>query len=359
MNLIDRLTAEEIAALAGEDLDASARAHEQLAAPQGNLVNRRGPELASRRSPATRRLADPAEDHGSRRPASIATALPRTPLSTELAKLVRGACERLARQVSAAWSQLARTPVDVRWLDLETLDLRSFVFPVDSSCGLAALRAEQFEATLALELPPPVLFPLLAGLLGAPQGLGDERSSNRTPTDLERRLASRYVRSWAQECRPAWRDLGPLDAHFDRWELRPQRAWLAAPSDEYLVARYRVAMAEQSGEIRFAIPCGLLDAFDEFRERAQAARTRGAVSDSNSVARSADSATDLTLEVCLADISLSLADLRSMQVGDIVATDHAIDAPLIVRRHDEIVGSGEPGTVSGRRAIRLLSSHGP
>lgn len=268
----------------------------------------------------------------------------------DMARLVRGIHDRCGRNVALALSELLRTPVDIRLHDVAFIEYRQFILDVESPTCLAVLRAEPLDVPLALDLRPTLLFAMMNCLLGGRPR--DEEPPDRPLTEIEQRLAARIVRVWSHELRSAWRDVAPVEPTFERWEVHPHRAALAPLREPLMVTRFRLTMGAIDELVMLAIPRRAVDELPRRismgQESSRAMTSAGARP--HLATHAADSA---ELEVCLGGIRVSSADLHSLRIGDVIATNHSVEAPLFVTVENQPRYVGRPGVVQGRRAIRI------
>jgi flagellar motor switch protein FliM len=50
---------------------------------------------------------------------------------------------------------------------------------------------------------------------------------------------------------------------------------------------------------------------------------------------------------------INAEDLASLSVGDLIATEHRVDSPVIVNLDDQPIFLGRLGATAGRKAVRL------
>lgn len=268
----------------------------------------------------------------------------------DVGRLVRSIHDRCARRVAAALTEACRVACTVRVSDVEFVEYRQFVLNVESPTCLAVLRVESLDVPVALDLTSSWLFATLGALLGGKPR--DEDPPQRPLTEIEQRLAARVVRVWQQELRSAWRDVAPLEPTFERWEYHPHRAALAPPREPLMVVRFQTTVGDVEGFVTLAIPRRAIDELSARGGRADAADRHGGADRAPAESAGESTATS-TLELCLDEFPVSLADLRTLRIGDVIATSHAVDQPLIVHLDGVPRFTGQGGIVQGCRAVRL------
>lgn len=268
----------------------------------------------------------------------------------DIARLVRGLHDRCGRQVGRALGELLRQSIDIRLHDVEFVEYRQFILDVESPTCLAVFRVEPLDVPVALDLRPTLLFAMLNCLLGGQPR--NEDAPTRPLTDIEQRLAARLVRVWTHELRSAWRDVAPLEPLFDRWEAHPHRAALAPLREPFMVTRFRAVLGGIDEVVTLAIPRRAIDELPQ-RLALRDDPRHASVSPHLAPAPLTEGPNPTWCEVCLDDVTIAGADLRSLRVGDVIATSHRADAPLGVRIGGVLQYLASPGVVQGRRAVRI------
>ncbi|MDG2383969.1 MAG: flagellar motor switch protein FliM [Pirellulaceae bacterium] len=251
----------------------------------------------------------------------------------------------LARRFEDILSSGLQQLVDVQLQDVQAMTYSQFAFSRAKPTCFVILQATPLPSPLALDLSPPVLYPLLDCLLGG----GKQPCSipDRPPTELEQRLAGRITEMLLNELRDAWEALLAVNLTVDRMESNAQRVRLVSPSDPVIVLIFRTRVAEQTGDFTLCLPtqairkmvdkllCGEygIVAPDE-RQKEQAVKTS-------------------ELVVKLAMEPLSAAEWSQVKVGDVVLTEVPADGMVDVLIDGEVRFSGRPGAIDGHRAVEL------
>jgi flagellar motor switch protein FliM len=185
------------------------------------------------------------------------------------------------------------------------------------------------KGTWWMSIDQDLVFPLLERLMGG--GLAVQSHVCRALTDLERRLLPRILHPFQAAMSSVWpsfdSEVAPTlgcsyPAHVEKSEVGH--------------CRFSVEMGPVIGAIEVAAPW-IQAGF------AQATNQSNLMEEGQSV--------DLT--VILARAEISEDELRSLEVGDVIATGHRPDQPLQVEMDGQVRFLARPGSQDGQKAIQI------
>lgn len=251
--------------------------------------------------------------------------------------------EGLARDFGAALSALLRTPADVSLTGVDQLTYGQFVCNLETPACFYLLRADPWDDRLMLDIEPSILHPMIDRLLGG--GGEEEPPPDRPLTEVELCLAARIVRLFLQECRHAWENVVDLKLDVLQVESNP-RLLRVLPADELVIlVGFELSVGELSGLMRFCLPCRAIQSVgDKLLPENPAPINRSIPS--------------LLAEVraTLAETSITAAELADLCVGDIIATETAVDSPAMVSVQGVSKFHAKPGVYQGHKAVRLTET---
>lgn len=249
----------------------------------------------------------------------------------------------LARDFGTALSALLRSPVAVSLTGVEQLTYGQFVFNLETPACFHLLKADPLGERLMLDIEPSILYPMIDRLLGG--GREEDPPPNRPLTDIELCLAARIVRLFLQECCHAWQDVVDLKLDVLQVENNP-RLLRILPADEMVIlSGFEVAIGELRGLARFCVPCRAIERIGDKLVLNDFARNDRYMSDSMADVR-----------VTLAETQITAGELAELRVGDIIATETAVNSPALVSIDGECRFHAKPGAYQGRKAVCLADS---
>jgi flagellar motor switch protein FliM len=297
-------------------------------------------ELLLTGAPGDEAAVAPAESAAPSPPPAQPADCPVTPEERRVLQALRRLLERFCQGLMTSLSQLLRAETRVAVAGVERALAGQFVWRrADPTCFVTLATADG-QPSLLLDIGLPLLFPMLERMLGG--GLPPSATIRRPLTEIEQRLAARVAQLVADELRQAAdADHCPrlmIRQLASRAEVEPRGA------DEPVVCvALDVAFGAASGPLCLAVPW-------QRAEWLRAALTAAAGSASSGAVTPG---TGVELAAVLAETRLSSRDVRDLAVGDVIATDKNISEPIDVTLDGQPTFHGTPGTLDGRKAVRL------
>ena len=275
---------------------------------------------------------------------------PREPLA-----VLRTLHEEFCRRLSAALSELLRTDVDAKMPRVVMLRCGEFLYGLPNPTCLNIVEAEAVEGMFLLDLEPRVLYPMIDRMLG---GAADATAWDHRPlTDIELRLVSRITDRCLAELASAWRDLLPLELRVQRVASNPQLVRNVDPTDEIVLFGAELHVGEARGGISLAAPRHVTHCLLN-QLGVHAARASG-VPDAAGRPTLPPAGSFVELVVHLAKTRIDRAELAELQVGDMITTDHPVEAPLEVSLDGEPRFRAAPGALRQRKAVQIVADVAP
>lgn len=224
--------------------------------------------------------------------------------------------------------------------------LRETVVP--SNFNLVAVRPLRGSGLLVCE--PALVFAVIDALFGG-SGKFPVRIEGRDFSPTEQRVILRLVELLIGEYNRAWQDLYPLELAYQRSEMQPQFAGIAAPGEVVVCSAFSVEIGDAVGTIQICVPYATLEPIrDVLGSRAPG---DGSGVDRRWVSLLTDQiqAAEVELVAELAHAPATVEQLLAMQPGDFIELDLA---RTIVARVDGVpVLEAGYGTSHGRYALRV------
>jgi flagellar motor switch protein FliM len=245
----------------------------------------------------------------------------------ELVRGLQSLHEGLARNFGASLSAILRSMVEVRLISVDQLTYREFIQSLEIPTCFNLLRPKPLERNWVLDISPALLYPIIDRMLGG--GSTGESNLNRPLSEIELRLAGRITQLFLRELRTAWLSILSLDLEIERVESNPQLVHIVPPNE-------RVASKLTSSSwIGYAGTSA-----SEASQDQMANRLDGSL---------------VNVVVTLARSQIKTGDLFDLQVGDIISTEKDIQQPLEVEIADAVKFLAAPGSLKGRKAIKIES----
>lgn len=261
--------------------------------------------------------------------------------------------EGFGRNFGAALSGYLRTIVEVSVAHTEQLTYSEFIHSLPNPTCFNLLKAEQLDGQLCLEISPLIIYPIIDRLLGGSNA--DLFIPQRPLTQIEQRLVQRITDRAMAHLSEAWSNLTPIKFTVSDFESNPQLVLIVPPNETVVVVGFEVKMGNRAGTMSLCIPynviepiMGVLAAQNWFSYQ----RKGGQEDHVKKLTRNVNNA-PLQLRALLAQTSITVSDLMSLQVGDIITTAKGCNREVLVQVEGRNKFLGEIGQFRGSRSIRI------
>jgi flagellar motor switch protein FliM len=261
--------------------------------------------------------------------------------------------EGFGRNFGAALSGYLRTIIEVSVAHIEQLTYSEFIHSLPNPTCFNLLKAEQLDGQLCLEISPLIIYPIIDRLLGGSNA--DLFIPQRPLTQIEQRLVQRITDRATHHLSEAWSNLTPVTFRVDDFESNPRLVQIVPPNETVVVVGFELKMGNRTGTMSLCIPynviepiMGVLAAQNWFSYQ----RKGGQEDHLRRLTRNVSNA-PVEARVFLAQTSIRLDELMSLQVGDIVTTDKDCARDVLVQVEGKNKFLAQCGQYRGNRAIRI------
>jgi flagellar motor switch protein FliM len=261
--------------------------------------------------------------------------------------------EGFGRNFGAALSGYLRTIIEVSVANIEQLTYSEFIHSLPNPTCFNLLKAEQLDGQLCLEISPLIIYPIIDRLLGGSNA--DLFIPQRPLTQIEQRLVQRITDRATHHLSEAWSNLTPVTFSVQDFESNPQLVQIVPPNETVVVVGFELKMGNRAGTMSLCIPynviepiMGVLAAQNWFSYH-----RRGGQEDFHRKLTHNICAAPIELRAFLAQTSISVSDLLSLRVGDIITTDKEATTDVLIQVEGKNKFWGQVGQFRGSRAIRL------
>ncbi len=260
-----------------------------------------------------------------------------------------------ARNFGAGLSAMLRSIVEVKLTSVDQLTYSEFVFSLENPTCFNLIKAEPLEGNLILDMNPSILFPIIDRLLGG--GREEGPGARRALTEIELRLVSRITSLFLAEMKRAWENVLELHLEVVQVESNPQLVQIVPPNEVVVLISFELTLADVRGMFNLCVPFNSIERIGH-KLSANSWVTYGrkaASSESIETVSERLSRSLVELVVHLADTTITTGDLIGLRVGDIIATEQDVHAPLTVRVEDVTKFHAYPGAIKGHKAIQIVA----
>ncbi len=237
--------------------------------------------------------------------------------------------ENFARSVGLSLSAFLRSQIVANFISVEQLSFADFARSLPGPSCLLALGVHPYEENSVLQLDRSLVFLILEILLG---GAGKTIAKlERDITEIERGVLDSPFRIILQDLRSAWLSIAAVDFFLQSHVSEPQLLQVLAQDDAVVVVSMGLRVKENSGLMHLAFPSTLIKMFRERSGQLTAMRHREPSETDHARILHRLKPANVELEAKLAGPKLRLESLMRMEVGDVLALDHALTKDLELR----------------------------
>jgi flagellar motor switch protein FliM len=263
--------------------------------------------------------------------------------------------EGFARNFAAFLSGFLRAIVEVRVASADQLTYAEFMasLPNPTSFNLINIEAADLEGQLCLEVSPLIIYPIIDRLLG---GSNHEVFIPQRPlTLIETKLVQRILTRAMTNLAEAWESVRKIEFQLGQMESNPHIVQIVPPNEVVVVIGFELKLGSRAGTMSLCIPFTVIEPLmDEISAQSwfQAGRHR---SDQQWGRLIADRIADAKVEVVaiLAETSMTVSDLHSLEVGDVIMTGKPADSPVTLHIESVPKFLADIGCHKDQRALRI------
>jgi flagellar motor switch protein FliM len=252
-------------------------------------------------------------------------------VSKEQMRALEGIHDSFSRTFGASLSGFLRTIVEVRVATAEQLTYSEFIRSLPNPTNFNLLTAEPLEGQMCLELSPLIIYPIIDRLLG---GSNAELFVPQRPlTMIEQRLVARITDRALTCLTEAWCEL--VDAQFKITEVEsnPHLVQIVAPNEVVVVLGFEIKISGRAGTMSLCIPFNVIEPVmgKLLAQGWLAYQRRAAPEDKTEVLARSLGATWVDLVAYLAETTITVNELLTLQPGDIIQTTKPADGQIILQ----------------------------
>lgn len=267
--------------------------------------------------------------------------------------------EAFARNFGASLSGFLRTIVEVKVATCEQMTYAEFIAGLANPTSFNLITADTLEGTICLEISPLIIYPIIDRLLGGSSQ--DLFIPQRPMTLIEARLISNVTARGLTALSEAWSTVKSLQFSVSATESNPQLVQIVPPNEVVVVIGFELKLANRAGTMNLCIPYNVIEPVMEQLSAQSWFSTAKSAKTNDHELRIGSALHAATLEVagCLANTTISLADLLGMSVGDVIVTEKASSEPVVVTIEGESKFLAQLGRHKDHLALRVLRRLAP
>jgi flagellar motor switch protein FliM len=274
-------------------------------------------------------------------------------VSKDQMRALEGLHEGFGRNFGAALSGYLRTIIEVSVAHIEQLTYSEFIHSLPNPTCFNLLKVEQLEGQMCLEISPLIIYPIIDRLLGGSNA--DLFIPQRPLTQIEQRLVQRITDRAMQFLSEAWSNLTPVTFSLQDFESNPQLVQIVPPNETVVVIGFELRMGNRAGTMSLCIPYNVIEpVMTQLSAQSWFSyQRRGGHDDAIKKVQKTVSSAPVEMRAILARTRISLNDLLTLQVGDLITTDKPVDSEIGIQVEGRNKFFAQLGQMRGNRAVQI------
>lgn len=258
--------------------------------------------------------------------------------------------ERFSRNLRIGLFNLLRKTPDISVGTVQVQKYGAFLRQLVVPTNFNVVSMQPLRGSGLIVCDPTLVFAVIDALFGG-RGSFHTRIEGREFSATEQRVIRRLVEVIETEYQKAWNGVYPLHMHYQRSEMQPQFANIAAPSEIVVSASFTLEINDATGDIHICIPYATLEPIrDVLYSNTQG---DGAESDDRWVKLLKHQIQDaqVTLSAELGHAPLTVRDLMTLKAGDFV--ELTLNKQIEAKIDGVPIFRGHSGVSAGKYALKV------
>ncbi len=258
--------------------------------------------------------------------------------------------ERFARLFRIGLFNFMRKTAEISVGAVRVVKYSEFVRNLVVPTNLNLVNIKPLRGTALVVLEPTLVFQIIDNLFGG-SGSVHMRVEGRDFSATEQRIIRRILDVFFQEYQKSWQSVHEIEFEYLRSEMNTQFATIAMPTDVVVVSTFSIDLTPGGGDIHVCIPYAMLEPIrDVIYAGVQADRQEGDNRWLMTLSRQIRN-TEVRMAATLAQASLTVRELLSLQVGDVIAVD--LPDTVIGEVDGVAIVECQYGLTKGRYALKV------
>ena len=166
--------------------------------------------------------------------------------------------ERFARNIRVGLFNLIRRSPEVSIGGVKVQKFSAFLREIVVPTNFNIVQVRPLRGSGLIVCDPSLVFAVIDALFGG-VGKFHTRIEGREFSATEMRVIMRLVQALTNAYKKAWQGIYPLELEYQRSEMQPQFANVAAPTEVVVSTSFALEIGETSGTVHFCIPYSTLE----------------------------------------------------------------------------------------------------
>lgn len=228
--------------------------------------------------------------------------------------------ERFARLLRIGLYNFMRKNAEISVNPIKVVKFSDYLRGLSVPTNLNLVQIHPLNGTALVIIEPGLVFQVVDQLFGG-SGQIHTRIEGREFTPTEQRVIRRMLDVIFEELQKSWTPVYKINFEYVRSEMNTQFANIATPSEVVVTMSWTVDLGAASGDIHMCVPYAMLEPIrDVIYSSVQADRMESDARWLKTLSAQIENA-EVELVAKLAETTMTLRDVVSLEVGDVIAID--------------------------------------
>ncbi|MDR2876550.1 MAG: flagellar motor switch protein FliM [Chromatiales bacterium] len=258
--------------------------------------------------------------------------------------------ERYARQLRLSFYNMLRRTIETSTVGVQMLKFSEYAHSLFVPASLNLVRIHPLKGTALIVLDPNLVFSIVDNFFGG-DGRFHAKVEGREFTLTEQRIIRRILGMAFSELKEAWSPVLGIDIEFLNMEVNPSFANIVSPSEVVVVSQFHIELEGGGGSMHLTMPYSMIEPIRELLETPIQTDRENRDERWMTALRGELMGADVELSSVLAEFNLTLQELGSLKVGDVIPLD--LPDTVIATVKNIPVLRGVFGNSAGKHAIKV------
>ncbi|MER1999000.1 MAG: flagellar motor switch protein FliM [Lysinibacillus sp.] len=261
--------------------------------------------------------------------------------------------ENFARLLTTFFSAQLRTYVQITVASVDQIPFEEFVRSIPNMTLINVFEVPPLDGNILMEINPNIAYSMLDRLMG---GTGQSHSNVDNLTEIETKIMTNLFERSFDNLREAWENIVEIDPMLIELEVNPQFLQMISPNETVVVISLNTIIGETTGMINICLPHVVLEPIVpnlSVRYWMQTNTKEMSPEQVDMLQRRVKQA-ELPIIAELGCTNITVEDLLTLNVGDVLELKQTIDEPLVVKVDNIPKFTGQPGKLKKHMALQII-----
>lgn len=261
--------------------------------------------------------------------------------------------EAISRQLTTYFSGTLGALCEINVVSVEEQSFKEFNNSLPNPALLVLLGMPPMQGSLLLSITPAIAYGIINRLFG---GSGKAGESDRSFTEIELAVLERIVRQFLPLIEEPWEKITKVDPVLERIETSSQFTQIVSLNEAVAIITLQMKTMDIDGFFSFCIPHIAIEPIAKQLTTTlmfSGKVSRRVVGDNSRVIQRRILDTTLNVTAILAETIMTVADIVSLQLGDVIQLDTSVNDDLKLKVEHLYKANGKLGVRNGKYAIKI------